>query len=74
MMFECGSPDFAPCLPVDWPSIDIRYRFHETDYLITVVQGDVGHLMLDGIEQGSKAIQLINDLQEHRVLVKVAFS
>ena len=65
---------FSPCLPVDWPSSDIRYRFHETDYLITIVQGNVGHLVLDGIEQGSKAIQLINDQQEHRVLVKVAFS
>ncbi|HXE38026.1 MAG TPA: glucoamylase family protein [Azonexus sp.] len=27
---------FTPCLPKDWPSIDIRYRFHETDYQITI--------------------------------------
>jgi cellobiose phosphorylase len=64
---------FAPCLAVDWPSIDIRYRFQETDYLITIVQGDVGNLTLDGIEQGGNAIHLINDQQEHHVLVNAAF-
>lgn len=68
---------FAPCLPADWPSIDIRYKFHETDYLITIFQSNAAHssgavlvnLTLDGVQQADKAIHLFNDQREHVVLV-----
>ena len=71
---------FAPCLPADWSSIDIRYRFHETDYRITVFQTVAGSVSpaapisvaVDGVMQKDNAVQLIDDHLEHMVHVTVA--
>ncbi|HXE39155.1 MAG TPA: glycosyl hydrolase family 65 protein, partial [Azonexus sp.] len=71
---------FTPCLPADWPSIAIRYRFHETDYQITVAQtannstsqGAPIGVVVDGVQQEGDAVQLIDDRQKHLVLVTVA--
>ncbi|MBI2278293.1 MAG: hypothetical protein HYU74_13145 [Dechloromonas sp.] len=71
---------FKPCLPADWPSIGIRYRFHETDYRIDVTQTGAGSapqgapfgVVVDGVRQEAIAVQLIDDRQEHLVQVTVA--
>jgi cellobiose phosphorylase len=69
---------FAPCLPADWASFKISYRYRETMYSITVVQkhddddlSGVTSVRVDGLEQSDKAIKLLDDQQEHRVEVEV---
>jgi len=67
---------FAPCLPNDWPSITIHYRFRETLYHITVrnaVGGTlVKQLKVDGQNQQDAILQLKDDRQDHIVEVEVA--
>jgi cyclic beta-1,2-glucan synthetase len=64
---------FAPCLPVDWQEFKIRYLFRETLYRITVQQKTEGveeaSVTIDGFARPDRTIQLINDHQEHTVLV-----
>ena len=70
---------FAPCLPADWHSFRINYRYRETMYSITVeqthVENDdmigVSSVRVDGVEQSDKAIPLVDDQQDHRVEVAV---
>jgi cellobiose phosphorylase len=63
----------APCLPADWQSFTIHYRYRETVYHIVVTQahgGDDGRgVTVDGIEQRDGAIPLIDDRRPHSVEV-----
>ena len=69
---------FAPCIPEDWKTYSMNYRFGETHYQIEVVQilvdepetGSSISVTLDNIGQGSDGITLIDDQQQH--IVKVA--
>jgi cellobiose phosphorylase len=66
---------FAPCLPAEWSSFKLHYRFRETVYHITVLQapaedGETG-VKLDGVEQQEPAIPLLDDRQEHVVEVRI---
>ncbi len=68
---------FAPCLPADWESFKIHYRYRETVYHITVLQTDdsstVG-VIVDGVEQSdlaANAIALLDDRQEHSIEVRI---
>lgn len=68
----------APKLPAAWPSVDIRYRHHETVHLIHVrhLGGDtaaarVTRVVSDGVEQADASMPLHNDAREHHVLVDV---
>ena len=66
---------FAPCLPVDWESFKVHYRYRETVYHITVLQpgvgnaADVARVTVDGVKQPDTAITLVDDHQEHAVEV-----
>jgi cyclic beta-1,2-glucan synthetase len=65
---------FAACLPADWKSFKIHYRYRETVYHISVVQtGDAGlaGVTVDGVEQPDTAISLVDDHQEHSVEVRI---
>ena len=69
---------FAPCLPVDWASFKLHYRYRETVYHITVTQmaangdqSDAMRLTLDGIEHPDKIIPLLDDRKEHTVEVRI---
>ena len=68
----------APVLPRDWPSFKIDYRHGETLYRIEVLQsaqaGEAGEVMVDGIAQPDLSIPLLDDRQEHEVVVRVAVS
>jgi cellobiose phosphorylase len=65
----------VPCLPVDWSSFKINYRYRETLYHLTVsqsVMSDEGgsaleKVIVDGKEQSNKRIPLVDDHQEHQV-------
>ncbi|MDO9288319.1 MAG: hypothetical protein Q7T83_05970, partial [Thermodesulfovibrionales bacterium] len=66
---------FEPCLPSDWESFKVHYRYRETLYHITVRQTPVGRgeasVTVDGVEQPDKAIPLVDDRQEHMVEVRI---
>jgi cellobiose phosphorylase len=64
----------APCLPADWETFNVHYRYRETVYHITVLQpsdGSVASLTVDGVEQHDKAILLVDDRHEHLVEVRI---
>ena len=66
---------FEPCLPSDWVSYKINYRFRETIYRITIIQLFEGifktHIIIDGTECQDMFISLVNDRQEHQAEVKI---
>jgi cyclic beta-1,2-glucan synthetase len=72
---------FTPCLPAEWKSFKLHYRYRETVYHIVVLQtrstGDeTGEMRVtvDGIEQHDQAVRLVDDRQEHSVEVRVRTS
>ncbi|MDP9199234.1 MAG: cyclic beta 1-2 glucan synthetase [Pseudomonadota bacterium] len=65
----------APCMPADWTSYAISYRYGETRYRIVVEKrasvDDAGscQVLVDGIDVGADGIPLVDDQQEHNVTV-----
>jgi cellobiose phosphorylase len=74
LKLEVDKLRFAPCLPADWETFKLHYRYRETVYHITVSQTRAGtggmNVMLDGVEQPDKTIPLADDRQEHVVEVR----
>jgi len=72
LRLEVDKLHFAPCLPADWESFKVHYRYRETIYHITVRQTPANSgetsVTVDGVEQHDKAIPLIDDRQEHSVV------
>ncbi len=66
---------FSPCLPADWTSYEVHYRYRETVYHIVVQQmlGADGatKLTVDGIEQSGTAVSLVDDRAQHSVKLTV---
>lgn len=66
---------FKPCLPAEWSEYKIHYRYRETVYHITVLQradsDDSQTVSVDGVEQSSGAISLVDDRQDHNVVISV---
>jgi cyclic beta-1,2-glucan synthetase len=66
---------FEPCIPQEWDSYHIRYRFRETTYLITISQAETDDLVqtitVDGIRCLDCFISLINDQTEHHAEVRL---
>ena len=77
----------APCIPADWESYKIRYRFHDTFYHITIRRvGDtpdhVIRVTLDGVVVNGSGIDgtgkpqglipLVDDRRDHRVEVELS--
>ena len=61
---------FAPCIPADWKSYQMHYRYRETFYHITVTRtGTVPGVTVDGLVQSDGMIHLIDDRKEHFVQV-----
>jgi cellobiose phosphorylase len=65
----------SPCIPSDWSSFTIHYRYRETLYHIVIAQAidgakapsEVKSILLDGIAQDVMAITLVDDRREHHV-------
>jgi cellobiose phosphorylase len=65
----------TPCIPADWPSYSMDYRYGETVYRIHVMQGDArAGVSVDAVEQSGRAIKLIDDGREHRVEIRVSLA
>jgi cyclic beta-1,2-glucan synthetase len=67
---------FAPCLPADWHGFTLRYRYRETVYAIAITQQAEGpnetKVTVDGVEQLTPVIPLMDDRREHSVEVKLS--
>jgi cellobiose phosphorylase len=66
---------FAPCLPADWETFKLHYRYRETVYHISVLQTHAADsrtgVTLDGIWQHDGFIPLVDDHLEHAVEVRI---
>jgi cyclic beta-1,2-glucan glucanotransferase len=64
-----------PCLPTTWSGFKVHYRYRETVYHIEIRRagGDAaaGRVIADGREQSDGSICLVDDRQDHHVLVEV---
>ncbi|NTW66725.1 MAG: cyclic beta 1-2 glucan synthetase, partial [Nitrospirae bacterium] len=72
---ETDKLSFRPCLPGEWDSFKVHYRYRETMYHITVLQKrDNSDTMvtIDGILQSGKTLSLVDDRREHEVEVRTA--
>ncbi len=67
----------VPCMPEEWTTYSLDYRFGDTPYRITVLQEVAKNGLansvtsLDGIDQGDHGVALIDDHQEHHVEVRI---
>ena len=68
----------APCLPADWTTFRVHYRYRHTVYHITVLQTSAAQgaraLTLDGVELPGPAIPLVDDRCEHAVELRIPFT
>jgi cyclic beta-1,2-glucan synthetase len=75
LRLEVDKLHVTPCLPADWETFKVHYRYRETVYHIAVLQTHVGNgeasVTVDGVEQPDKAIPLVDDRQEHSVEVRI---
>jgi cellobiose phosphorylase len=74
LRLETDRLSFTPCLPPDWRSFTLTYRYRETTYKISVRQGgaaDGVRVVVDGVEQDEASIRLIDDRQPHTAEVEV---
>ena len=76
LRLEVDTLRFAPCLPADWTTFKLHYRYRETVYHITVLQTHAADsktgVTVDGVEQQDGAVPLVDDQQEHIIEVRVA--
>jgi cellobiose phosphorylase len=75
LRLEVDKLSFTPCLPSDWETFKVHYRYRETIYHITVLQTRTGNggirVIVDGIERDDQTIPLVDDRQEHLVDVRI---
>jgi cellobiose phosphorylase len=66
---------FVPCLPKEWPSVKIHYRYRRTLYHITIRNNSPGNIVkslkVDGVDQADGILRLKDDRQEHTVEVEI---
>jgi cellobiose phosphorylase len=65
---------FFPCLPDEWRSFKLHYRYRETFYHVTLKNNggrEATRVTVDGVDQLDKAIYLVDDRQEHYADVEI---
>jgi cellobiose phosphorylase len=65
----------TPHMPKSWTNYKIHYRYRQTVYHITITRRDtedVTQLLLDGKVLAAKTVPLVDDRQEHFVVMNVA--
>jgi cellobiose phosphorylase len=66
---------FTPCIPQDWGSVKIRYRYMKTVYNIELILSDENKtpgMIIDGKEQSDDFILLQEDGVDHEVKVMIS--
>ena len=67
------SLQFAPCLPPEWQTVKVNYRYYGTTYQISFLQDHVTTdgiiVTVDGERKEGNAIELHDDGREHKVEV-----
>jgi cellobiose phosphorylase len=65
----------APCVPADWKTYAMDYRYRDTIYHITVVQLGVSEgdsaVIVDGVAQDDPVIPLVDDRVHHAIEVRL---
>lgn len=65
----------APVLPVGWSGFTMHYRFHSTDYEISVTQTEaetgLHAFSVDGVMQADEEIALVDDGGVHQVRIQL---
>ncbi len=58
-----------PCLPADWPSVKIKYRYLETTYHIVIIQNsnEQKGFVADGQKPGENFVSMVDDRNDHHV-------
>ena len=66
---------FVPCIPMDWTSFVMHYRYRETFYHIKVLKPESGQsvrrVTIDGVVQSELFIPLHDDRQNHQVEIEL---
>jgi len=75
LKLEVDKLRFAPCIPENWDTFKLDYRFRETLYSITVLQlpamdQTIG-VTVDGVAQQEASISLVDDRLDHVVEVRI---
>jgi cyclic beta-1,2-glucan synthetase len=61
-----------PCIPADWKSYQMHYRYRDTFYNITVMRtGAALGVTVDGLVQSDGMVHLIDDQKDHLVQVTI---
>jgi cyclic beta-1,2-glucan synthetase len=75
---EANKLRLSPCLPADWKSFKIRYRYRETFYSIFVIapaEAEVAmripQITVDGVMQTDAVITMHDDKYDHEVSVQM---
>ncbi len=75
LQLEVDRLSFTPCIPAEWKSFTIHYRYRETMYHITVVQSgtteNTQRITVDDVTQEGSVIVLTNDLKHHQINVEL---
>ena len=77
LKLEVNKLIFKPCLPAEWESFKMHYRYYSTFYHITIFQKGNGEgaavrrITLDGVEQPDLAIPLNDDRKNHSAEVEL---
>ena len=78
LRLEVDKLRIAPCLPADWETLRVDYRYRQTVYHITMTQmrsnddtGMQAGIVVDGIAQSGMDIPLVDDGTEHAVEVRL---
>ena len=75
LRLEADKLHFSPCMPTDWTAFEVRYRYRETVYHITVRQTSVAdggpRLMVNGVKLPGAAITMVDDRRQHVVEVRI---
>ena len=70
---ENGRLVFVPCLPSEWTSVEVDYRYKNTVYhIIVTAQVNLANteVWLDNVRQATPSILLVDDQKDHQVSVK----
>jgi cellobiose phosphorylase len=72
LRLEVDRLHIEPCLPAGWEGFKMHYRYRETVYHISIVQGpgDAG-VTVDGDVRLDRAIPLVDDRRDHTVEVSL---